>query len=406
MPVHQLTELAINGGKPVRKKPFPSWPIFGKAEEKALIEVLRSGKWGIGGEKNAEFSQAYAKWLGVRRVVTCTNGTAAIEIALRAVGVKPADEVIVPSYTFVATASSVLSIGAVPVFADIEPETYMMDPDSVEAVITPKTKAIIPVYIGGGPADLDRILKIARDRDLRVVEDAAQAHGAEWNGKRIGGDGDIAIWSFQSSKNLTAGEGGAMSTNNEEIGEDAWSIMNCGRRKDRQWYEHFILGSNFRMTEFQAAILLKQLAKVEGQMKIRDKNAAYLAKRLKEVEGIAPLEAYPQTTRHAHHLFIMRYDQNAFGGVPKEKFVKTVNKEGIPLAPGYTIPLHELPAIRNYSLPYVNLDYSTTKLPVTERACKEEGMWFHQSVLLGTRRDMDDIVDALLKVKKHSNELA
>jgi len=406
LPVHQLTELAINGGKPVRKKPFPSWPIFGKAEEKALIEVLRSGKWGIGGEKNAEFSQAYAKWLGVRRVVTCTNGTAAIEIALRAIGVKPADEVIVPSYTFVATASSVLSIGAVPVFADIEPETYMMDPDSVEAVITPKTKAIIPVYIGGGPADLDRILKIARDRDLRVVEDAAQAHGAEWNGKRIGGDGDIAIWSFQSSKNLTAGEGGAMSTNNEEIGEDAWSIMNCGRRKDRQWYEHFILGSNFRMTEFQAAILLKQLAKVEGQMKIRDKNAAYLAKRLKEVEGIAPLEAYPQTTRHAHHLFIMRYDQNAFGGVPKEKFVKTVNKEGIPLAPGYTIPLHELPAIRNYSLPYVNLDYSTTKLPVTERACKEEGMWFHQSVLLGTRRDMDDIVDALLKVKKHSNEPA
>jgi dTDP-4-amino-4,6-dideoxygalactose transaminase len=406
LPVHQLTELAINGGKPVRKKPFPSWPIFGKAEEKALIEVLRSGKWGIGGEKNVEFSQAYAKWLGVRRVVTCTNGTAAIEIALRAVGVKPADEVIVPSYTFVATASSVLSIGAVPVFADIEPETYMMDPDSVEAVITPKTKAIIPVYIGGGPADLDRILKIARDRDLRVVEDAAQAHGAEWNGKRIGGDGDIAIWSFQSSKNLTAGEGGAMSTNNEEIGEDAWSIMNCGRRKDRQWYEHFILGSNFRMTEFQAAILLKQLAKVEGQMKIRDKNATYLAKRLKEVEGIAPLEAYPQTTRHAHHLFIMRYDQNAFGGVPKEKFVKTVNKEGIPLAPGYTIPLHELPAIRNYSLPYVNLDYSTTKLPVTEHACKEEGMWFHQSVLLGTRRDMDDIVDALLKVKKHSNEPA
>ena len=404
--MHQLTELAINGGKPVRKKPFPSWPIFGKAEEKALIEVLRSGKWGIGGEKNAEFSQAYAKWLGVRRVVTCTNGTAAIEIALRAIGVKPADEVIVPSYTFVATASSVLSIGAVPVFADIEPETYMMDPDSVEAVITPKTKAIIPVYIGGDPADLDRILKIARDRDLRVVEDAAQAHGAEWNGKRIGGDGDIAIWSFQSSKNLTAGEGGALSTNNEEIGEDAWSIMNCGRRKDRQWYEHFILGSNFRMTEFQAAILLKQLAKVEGQMKIRDKNAAYLAKRLKEVEGIAPLEAYPQTTRHAHHLFIMRYDQNAFGGVPKEKFVKTVNKEGIPLAPGYTIPLHELPAIRNYSLPYVNLDYSTTKLPVTEHACKEEGMWFHQSVLLGTRRDMDDIVDALLKVKKHSNELA
>jgi len=406
MPVHQLTELAINGGKPVRKKPFPAWPIFGKAEEKALVEVLRSGKWGIGGEKNAEFSQAYAKWLKVKRVVTCTNGTAAIEIALRAVGVKPADEVIVPSYTFVATASSVLSMGAVPIFADIEPETYMIDPESVEAAITPKTKAIIPVHIGGGPADLDRIMKIAREHDFRVIEDAAQAHGAEWNGRRIGGDGDMAIWSFQSSKNLTSGEGGALSTNNEEVGEDAWSIMNCGRRKDRQWYEHFILGSNFRMTEFQAAVLLKQLAKVEGQMKTRDKSATYLAKRLKEVEGIAPLESYPQTTRHAHHLFIMRYDRNSFGGVPKEKFVQAMNKEGIPLAPGYTVPLHELPAIRNYNLPYVNLDYSTTKLPVTERACKEEGMWFHQSVLLGTKKDMDDIVEAFLKVKKYSRELA
>ncbi|HYA22384.1 MAG TPA: DegT/DnrJ/EryC1/StrS family aminotransferase, partial [Thermoproteota archaeon] len=314
--MHQLTELAIRGGKPLRKKPFPSWPIFGKLEEKALVEVLRSGKWGIGGEKNVEFSQAFAKWLGVKRVVTCTNGTAAIEIALRAVGVKPADEVIVPSYTFVATASSVLSIGAVPIFADIEPATYMIDPDSVEAAITPKTKAVIPVHIGGGPADLDRIMKIAREHGLRVIEDAAQAHGAEWNGRRIGGDGDMAIWSFQSSKNLTSGEGGALSTNNEEMGEDAWSIMNCGRRKDRQWYEHFILGSNFRMTEFQAAILLKQLAKVEGQMKIRDKNASYLAKRMKEVEGVTPLESYPQTTRHAHHLFIMRYDSHSFGGVP------------------------------------------------------------------------------------------
>ena len=401
-----MTELAINGGKPVRKKPFPAWPIFGKAEEKALVEVLRSGKWGIGGEKNAEFSQAYAMWLKVKRVVTCTNGTAAIEIALRAVGVKPADEVIVPSYTFVATASSVLSMGAVPIFADIEPETYMIDPESVEAAITPKTKAIIPVHIGGGPADLDRIMKIAREHDFRVIEDAAQAHGAEWNGRRIGGDGDMAIWSFQSSKNLTSGEGGALSTNNEEVGEDAWSIMNCGRRKDRQWYEHFILGSNFRMTEFQAAVLLKQLAKVEGQMKTRDKSATYLAKRLKEVEGIAPLESYPQTTRHAHHLFIMRYDKSSFGGVPKEKFVQAMNKEGIPLAPGYTVPLHELPAIRNYNLPYVNLDYSTTKLPVTERACKEEGMWFHQSVLLGTKKDMDDIVEAFLKVKKYSRELA
>lgn len=401
-----MDELAIKGGKPVRKKPFPSWPVFGKEEGRALLDVLNSGKWGIGGTKNAEFAQAFAKWLGVKRVVTCTNGTAAIEIALRAAGVSPADEVIVPAYTFVATASSVLSIGAVPVFADIEPETYMIDPAMIERAITPKTRAIIPVHIGGAPANMGAILKIAQEHNLRVIEDAAQAHGAEWRGKRIGGMGDMATFSFQSSKNLTAGEGGAISTDNEELGEDAWSIMNCGRRKDRQWYEHFILGSNFRMTEFQAALLLKQLPRVERQMKVREKNATYLKKRLAEVEGITPLKPYPEVTRHAYHLFIMRYDKSAFGGVHKSKFVEALNKEGIPLAPGYTIPLHELPAIRSYRLPYVTLDYSKTSLPVTEHACKEEGVWFHQSVLLGTRKDMDDIVDAMLKVKRHCGELA
>ena len=403
--MHLLEKLAIKGGKPLRKRPFPSWPTFGKGEGKALLEVLNSGKWGIGGSKNAEFSRAYAKWLGVKRVVTCTNGTAALEIALRAVGVSPADEVIVPAYTFVATASSVLSIGAVPVFADIEQDTYMIDPGSIEGAITPKTKAVIPVHIGGAPANMDAIITIAREHDLRVIEDAAQAHGAEWKGVRIGGMSDMAIFSFQSSKNLTSGEGGALSTNNEELGEDAWSIMNCGRRKDRQWYEHFILGSNFRMTEFQAAILLKQLPKVEGQMKVRERNAAHLAKRLSEVEGIAPLKTYPGVTRHAYHLFIMRYDKNAFGGLHKSKFVEAMNKEGIPLAPGYTVSLHELPAIRNYKLPYVNLDYMRTNLPVTENACKEEGIWFHQSVLLGTKKDMDDIADAMLKIRRHYKEL-
>lgn len=401
----QLEELAIKGGKPVRKRPFPSWPVFGKEERKALQEVLDSGRWGIGGTKNAQFSQAFAKWLGVKRVVTCTNGTAALEISLRAAGVAPADEVIVPAYTFVATASSVLSVGAVPVFADIEPETYMIDPDLIERTITPKTKAVIPVDIGGAPANMDAILKIVEEHNLRMVEDAAQAHGAEWKGVKLGGMGDFAIFSFQSSKNLTAGEGGAISTNNEELGEDAWSIMNCGRRKDRQWYEHFILGSNFRMTEFQAAILLKQLPRVERQMKVREKNAAYLARRLNEVEGITPLKVYPEVTRHAHHLFIMRYDKDAFGGLQKAKFVEAMNKEGIPLAPGYTVPLHELPAIRNYKLPYAKLDYAGTVLPVTEHACKEEGTWFHQSVLLGAKKDMDDIVDAMLKIRRHYKEL-
>lgn len=390
----------------MRTKPFPSWPIFGKEEEEALTQVLRTGKWGIGGTKNAEFSEAFAKWLGAKRVVTCTNGTAAIEIALKAAGIKPGDEVIVPAYTFVATASSVLSIGSVPVFADIDPETYMLDPGNAEEVMTSKTRAIIPVHIGGCPADMDEILKLAEGHDLRVIEDAAQAHGAEWKGRRVGAIGDLGIFSFQSTKNITAGEGGAIATDNDQYGEDAWSIMNVGRRKDKQWYEHFLLGSNFRMTEFQAAILLAQLTRVEGQMKTRDRNAEYLTKRLNEVEGITPVKSYPQVTRHAHHLYIMRYDKGSFGGGPKAKFVEAMNKEGIPIGPGYTIPLYELPAIRSYSLPWVNLDYTKVRLPVTDRACKDEGIWFTQNLLLGTEKDMDDIVDAMLKIKGHLKDLA
>ena len=400
-----VTELAIVGGKPVRKKPFPSWPVFGREEERALSRVLKSGKWGIGGTKNAEFSAAFARWLDAKRVITCTNGTAAIEIALKAVGVKPADEVVVPPYTFVATASAVLSIGAVPVFADIDPDTYMLDPVKLEQAITPKTKAVIPVHIGGGPADMDSITKIAQEHDIRIVEDAAQAHGAEWRKRKVGAVGDMGTFSFQSSKNITAGEGGAMATNDEELGEDAWSIMNCGRRKDRQWYEHFILGGNYRMTEFQAAVLLAQLPRAEAHMRTRERNAAYLTKRLKEVNGVEPLKSYPQTTRHAYHLFIMKYDASSFGGVPKAKFVEAMNKEGIPLSPGYTFSLHELPAIRNYKLPYATLDYGGVSLPVTERACKDEGCWLHQSVLLGTKRDMDDIADAMLKINQHFGEL-
>lgn len=390
----------------MRTKPFPSWPIFGKEEEEALTQVLRTGKWGIGGTKNAEFSEAFAKWLGAKRVVTCTNGTAAIEIALKAAGIKPGDEVIVPAYTFVATASSVLSIGSVPVFADIDPETYMLDPGNAEEVMTSKTRAIIPVHIGGCPADMDEILKLAEGHDLRVIEDAAQAHGAEWKGRRVGAIGDLGIFSFQSTKNITAGEGGAIATDNDQYGEDAWSIMNVGRRKDKQWYEHFLLGSNFRMTEFQAAILLAQLTRVEGQMKTRDRNAEYLTKRLNEVEGITPVKSYPQVTRHAHHLYTMRYDKGSFGGAPKAKFVEAMNKEGIPIGPGYTIPLYELPAIRSYSLPWVNLDYTKVRLPVTDRACKDEGIWFTQNLLLGTEKDMDDIVDAMLKIKGHLKDLA
>lgn len=398
-----MTHLAICGGKPVREKPYPSWPIFDEREEKALIEVLRSGKWGrVNGKKNEEFEEKFAKYHSAKYGITCVNGTIALELSLRALEIGPGDEVIVPPYTFIATASSVLMVGAKPVFVDIDPKTYNIDPEKIEPAITPKTKAIIPVHIGGCPAHMDKILDISKRYNLKVLEDAAQAHGAEWRGKKVGALGDIGIFSFQSSKNINAGEGGIILTNNEELAEKAWSLMNVGRSKKGEWYMHYILSGNYRMTEFQAGILLAQMERMEELMKKREENARYLTERLREIEGIEVLTPYKEVTRHAYHLFIFKYKSSYFNNIPKMEFVKAMNAEGIPLKPGYTTPLYRIPAIANS---IKDKAYKDLYLPETERACKEEGVWFSQNVLLGTKEDIDDIIIAIKKIQEYGNEI-
>lgn len=399
-----MNKLAIKGGTPVRKKPFPSWPIFDENEERAVLEVLRSKKWGIGGSKNEEFAKAFASWCGVKYAVTCSTGTAALEIALKAIGVGYGDEVIVPAYTFIATASSVMFVNAVPVFADIEEETYNIDPKDVERKITKKTKAIIPVHISGGPANMDEIMRIAKDHNLYVIEDAAQAHGAEWKNKKVGSIGHIGAFSFQSSKNITSGEGGIVTTNDEELANKAWSYMNVGRIKGGEWYEHFVLGKNYRLTEFQAAILIEQLKRAPKLMEIREKNAQRLKRGLHEIGGVEPLKYPSEVTRHAYHLFIIRYNPKEFNGLNKEMFVKALQAEGIPASSGY-IPLYREQAIINFKLPGVNVDYSKVKLPITEKACYEEGVWLPQNVLLGNEDDIEDILKAIKKIKENSEEI-
>lgn len=209
-----MAHLAICGGKPVREKPYPFWPVFDEREEKALIEVLRSGKWGrVNGKKNEEFEERFAKYHSAKYGITCVNGTIVLELCLRALNIGPGDEVIVPAYTFIAIASSVIMVGAKPIFVDIDSKTYNIDPEKIESAITPKTKAIIPVHIGGCPANMDKVLDIAKKYNLRVLEDVAQAHGAEWRGRRVGALGDMGIFSFQSSKNMNAVEGGIILTN-------------------------------------------------------------------------------------------------------------------------------------------------------------------------------------------------
>jgi dTDP-4-amino-4,6-dideoxygalactose transaminase len=321
--------------------------------------------------------------------------------------VKAGDEVIIPPYTFIATASSVLMANAVPVFVDIDPDTYNLDPEQIEAAITPATKAIMPVHVAGQPADLDAILAVAARHGLPVIEDAAQAHAAEWRGRRVGALSAAGVFSFQSSKNMSAGEGGAIVSDSQEIINACFSYHNCGRVPEGAWYEHRVLGSNLRMTAWSAAILLAQFATIASDMQTRDRNAAYLDQRLCEIPGIRPLVVHPGVTRHSRHLYIFRYDAEAFDDLPREKFLAALQAEGVPAYKGYT-PLYReaMFALDSREYPWIEgLDYRALRLPVCERACNEEAVWLAQSVLLGAESDMEDIVRAVAKIQQNVDEL-
>lgn len=396
--------LAIHGGAPVRRAPFPAWPVWGREEEKALMEVLHSGRWGIGGDHVARFEEAFARYQDARYGVCVTNGTAALEIALRAAGVGPGDEVIIPPYTFVATATACLALGAVPAFADVDPDTYNLSPEAAEAQITDRTKAIIAVHIGGCPADLDALTDLARRHGLVLIEDAAQAHGAAWRGRRVGAIGHMGTFSFQSSKNLNAGEGGIILSDDRELAERCWSIHNVGRVREGAWYQHEIWGGNYRMTQWQAAILLAQMTRLDEQNRRREENARYLAEGLARL-GLRPLARDDRVTQHAWHLFIFRYDAALARGASREAFIRAMQAEGIPCSEGY-VPLYATNAVRNGVRDVLrwtgrderDLDRLLQPCPAAERACYHEAVWLPQSVLLGTREDMDSIIEAAAKV--------
>lgn len=407
-----MAKLALNGGEPVRKKPFPKWPIFSEKEMKALKDVLESGFWGVGGSRKKEFEEKFAAYQHAKHGIAVTSGTTALEISLRAVGLGCGDEVIVPSYTFMATAIAVLYVNAIPVFADIEPETYNIDPKSVETLISKRTKAILPVHIGGRPADMDALLSLAKKHDLYIVEDACQAWGAEWKGLRVGALGEVGAFSFQSNKNITSGEGGIIITNSEDLYVKAWSLHNCGRIPQGAWYEHHLPGANYRMTEFQAAILLAQMERFDEQTEKRIENARYLNSKLSKIDGIKPLKDDERVTRHAYHLYIFRFSPDAFGGISKSTLARALQAEGIPASVGYSKPLYKEPYLEYFkkcplSCPHYGklMDYSNVKMPVAEKACYYEGLWLPQYVLLGSRDDMDDIISALEKIKENVDEI-
>jgi dTDP-4-amino-4,6-dideoxygalactose transaminase len=405
-----MPQLALLGGPRVRTRPFPSWPIFGEAEEQRLLRTLRSAQWGrLDGTEVSEFEGRFAAMHGCAHGIAVVTGTVALRVGLLAAGIQAGDEVIVPPYTFVATASAVIEANAVPVFADIDLQTFNLDSDAVARAMTPRTKAIIPVHFAGQPADVNRLRDIVGGRDIVILEDAAHAHGASYEGKPAGSLGDLAIFSFQSSKNLTSGEGGIVTTNNDRLADACRSIQNCGRVSDGLWYEHHVVSGNYRLGEFQGAILNCQLDRLEEQTRRRDANGRHLASRVAGLPGLYPQTRSAKCTRHSYHLFMLRVDPSIFGA-PRNAILKALDAEGIPCSGGYGFSLPRQPLFRNKAFgPYLSgvaakVDYTKTNCPVSDLVC-EQSIWLGQELLLGSRDDIEDIARAFEKIYEHRESL-
>ena len=407
-----MEKLALLGGEPVKRTPFAPWPRFDDHERQGLLEVLESRNWWrTPGTQTALFEQEFAAYQQAKYGIAVTNGTAALEVALAALGVGPGDEVIVPDFTFVATASAVLFVGALPVLVDVTPDTYCIDPELVEAAITPHTKAIMAVHMGGHPADLDALGEIARKHNLRLVEDSSHAHGSEWRGRRVGALGDIGTFSFQQSKLMTAGEGGIILTNDAALEKVARSVHDCGRMPGEWFYAHYIYGSNYRLSEWQGAILRSQLQRADELNSIRQRNAAFLDRELAEIEGITPQALDPRVTCNGHYAYIFHVDSKAFAGISTERFIQAFNAEGFPDQASYP-PLHDLAVFQSGEYrkrlqgeqareehPFLRAAF-----PNTTRAAWET-VWIPQPSLLGSEQEMAQLVEAIRKIQRHAAEL-
>lgn len=428
-----MKQLAVCGGNPVRVRPFASWPVFDEREAMAVQEVVKSGKWwrysfgegldfhhptGTDPSNVAQFQKEFAAYQGLKYAVACNNGTTALDILLKALGIGPGDEVIVPGYTYVAGVTCVLQVNAVPVFVDVCPDTYNIDPDKIEEAVTERTVAIVLCHFGGQLADMDRIMKISKKYNLAVIEDAAHAHGSKWDGKGAGSIGHGGTFSFQNAKNMTSGEGGLISTNDADTAERIESLTWSGRKKGRPWYEFYELGWNARMTEVQGAMLRVQLTRLEEQNRKRRENAFYLNKRLEEIPGVDPVLIKPKGAHYSVHIYMIRYRPQEFNELPREKYLEALNAEGIPAFSGYTHPVYKNPMFLEKKFYtkgcpvscthyHGDIDYRSFEAlcPVSERAASYEAIWLDHRLFLGNSKDMDDIAEAMQKIKENVNEL-
>ena len=412
---------ALLGGKKAHNGGWPRWPRWIPDQDEAeFLRVVRSGVWSRASTVT-EFEKRWAEAMGAKRCLAVVNGTNALITALAQLDVGAGDEVILPPYTFIGTPQSILMTGAIPVFCDIDPATYQLDPKKIEARITPRTRAILPVHILGLPADMTAIMAIAKKHNLLVVEDACQAWLAEINGKKCGTFGNAGCHSFQNSKNMAIGEGGAIVSDDEALMDRCYSFHNYGNPYGTAvgvvGAGTCMLGTKLRFTEYQAAMGLAQLKRLPEETALRHANAEYLKEKIRKIPGIVPYELSPGVTRAAFHLFPFRYDQDAFGGgLSRSAFLKALSAEGVPCSPGYS-PLNKMAYVKHafqtknfrrmYTAEELNYDawMARSECPENDRLCRDI-IWLSQKLLLSDRAAMDDIANAITKIHAHAEKLA
>ena len=404
-------QLAIDGGTPIRdiaQRPWPEWPIadetlWSERVEPALREVFLSHVEGLPGPRAESFAERFADYCGTKHARLLVHGTDAIGAALSAVLDLDAwgegGEVILPNYTFIATASAPLDRRCTLAFVDIDPETFTMDPDALaEAIVPGRTRAVLPVHLAGHPADMDAIRAVADKHGLAVVEDCAQAHGARYKGKPVGSLSHAGTFSFQSTKNLTSGEGGAVTTDDADIDARVAGFMDVGRAPRAGRWEYPRLGWNYRPSEYLAALLSVRLETLDAETDHRAKMADYLTRQLRAVPGVTPPIEGEGCDRHAYHLYCIQLDTTQFGGHSRDAIIRALTAEGIPCSPGYTLPLSETPALAHLRKTYPEV-VRVLPCPNAERVCANS-LWLTQPLLLAETEDMDDIAEALVKVQR------
>ena len=413
-----MSQLAILGGPKTRTEPYPNWPVWDQRDLDAVTEVIKSGNWGgypYPGPKTAELSRKFSEMQGGGYAVPMSNGTVTMEVACRAAGIGWGDEVIVPAYTFQATAAAPMAAGAIPVIVDVDPNTYCIDPKAIEKAITSQTKAVIPVHLGHQMADMDAIMELAEKHNLIVIEDCAHAHGAKWNGQGAGTIGHFGSFSLQSSKTLTTGEGGILLCRTPELAAKAASIIDCGRPHalgggPEDYSMDFQVGGNYRLSEIAAVLALVGLDRFPAQAKQREEMAAYMDESLSEIQGVRVLKLDPRHSTRSFYRYMFAIDPEDFG-VEHDALCAALDAEGIGCWVGYE-------AMHNYTLfqpqksrlavPSAfpeHFNFEEMELPEATRACEHEAIWLDEAIFRAGPKGVDDAVAAIKKIQENAKDI-